>query len=153
MSEQKFIFIMKNKKVIDNFLLRIGWTILILVIGVIVGFGGLCIVHMLPIERMHQNVLNSRDAINVRAQLVQGYTSTALDNYTDCIILNQVICPIDAPLFEKAVYNYQVNYWKKYVQPENLLRYLDGETGYRYQGYTHYWGGVFGYIKTFISDF
>lgn len=116
-------------------------TFFILLAGIIVGFAALCLVHLLPVDRMHRNVLNSKDTIGACAQVVMGYKSTSLDNFTDSIILNQAICPSDAPLLEKVVYNYQVNYWRDYEQPENLDRYLAGETGYRYQGYTHYWGG------------
>lgn len=141
-----------NKKSMRIFLAG-GKTFAILVMGIMIGFGALCMVHMLPVEKIHQNVLNSRNAINVRGEVVQGYKSTSIDNFTDSIILNQVICPVDAPLLEKAVYNYQVNYWQKYEQPENLLRYLDGETGYKYQGYTHYWGGYLVILKPLLMIF
>ncbi|MGN0376390.1 MAG: hypothetical protein ACI4ED_02025 [Suilimivivens sp.] len=115
--------------------------ILILVSGILLGFAALCLVHLLPVERMHQKVLEGKDAINAHAQTIPGYVSTSIDNYTDSIMLNEAICPVDAPLLERVIYNYQVNYYRQYDQQENLLRYLDGEEGYGYQGYTHYWGG------------
>ena len=115
--------------------------IIILIVGILVGFGALCIVHTLPLERMHDNLLRSKEAINYHAELVPGYTSTAIDNYTDSIMLSEAICPSDAPLLERVIYNYQVCYFKGYSHQENLFRYLDGEDGYGYIGYTHYWGG------------
>ncbi len=102
---------------------------------------------------MHRNVQNSRDTIGAYAQVVTGYTSTAIDNFTDSIILNQAICPVEAPVLEKAVFNYQVNYWRQYEQPENLYRFLQGEKGYRYQGYTHYWGGYQVILKPLLLIF
>lgn len=116
-------------------------TVLILIVGILAGFLALCLVHLLPVERMHQNVLEAKDAINAHAQTIPGYVSTSIDNYTDSIMLNEAICPVDVPLIEKVIYNYQVNYFRQYDQQENLLRYLNGEEGYGYQGYTHYWGG------------
>ena len=102
---------------------------------------------------MYRNVYNSRDAVGACAQVVMGYESTTVDNFTDSIILNQAICPVNAPVWEKAVYNYQVNYWRGYEQPENLERYLDGEEGFRYQGYTHYWGGYLTVLKPLLLIF
>lgn len=137
----------------ENILRGIGKTALALISGILIGFGALCIVHLLPVERMHRNVLGSKDTIDVYRQVVEGYKSTSIDNFTDSIILNQVICPIDAPLLEKVVYNYQVNYWKQYGQVENLLKYLEGENGYKYQGYTHYWGGYLVILKPLLAIF
>ena len=116
-------------------------TICVLVAGILIGFFALCLVHLLPVERMHQHVLEAKDAINAHAQTFPGYVSTSIDNYTDSIMLNEAICPVEAPLMERVIYNYQVNYFRQYDQQENLLRYLNGEEGYGYQGYTHYWGG------------
>lgn len=130
-----------------------GKTVLILFTGIVTGFAALCLVHLLPVERMHQNVQNSRDTIGAYAQVVSGYISTTVDNFTDSIILNQAICPVEAPVLEKAVFNYQVNYWRKYEQPENLYRFLNGEKGFRYQGYTHYWGGYQVILKPLLMIF
>lgn len=131
----------EKRKMADKLFKEAGKVILILMVGVLLGFIALCLVHLLPIERMHQNVLASKDVINSHAQTIPGYESTSIDNYTDSIMLNEAICPVDAPLIEKAIYNYQINYYRGYDQQENLLRYLNGEEGYRYKGYTHYWGG------------
>lgn len=133
---------MPDKKIIlKDFIINMVKVILILILGILIGFAALCAVHLLPVERMYQNVAASRDVINSHAQLVPGYESTSVDNYTDSIMLNEAICPVEAPLIEKVIYNYQVNYYRQYEQQENLLRYLEGEEGYDYQGYTHYWGG------------
>lgn len=153
MSEKNFMLLEKNKKVREEILQGIGKTFFCLFTGIIVGFTALCIVHLLPVDRMYRNILGSKDTVNVYEEVVEGYKSTTLDNFTDSIILNQVICPADIPLLEKVVNNYQVNYWKQYSQAENLLKYLEGETGYRYQGYSHYWGGVFDNMETALPYF
>lgn len=132
---------------------EIGKIILILIAGILLGFAALCLVHLLPVERMHQKVLEGRDAINAHAQTIPGYVSTSIDNYTDSIMLNEAICPVDAPLIERVIYNYQVNYYRQYEQQENLLRYLNGEEGYGYQGYTHYWGGHQVILKLLLLAF
>lgn len=128
-------------------------TVLVLIAGILIGFFALCLVHLLPVERMYQNVLEAKDAINVHAQTIPGYESTTIDNYTDSIMLNEAICPVEAPLIEKVIYNYQVNYFRQYDQQENLLRFLNGEEGYRYQGYTHYWGGHQVILKLLLMVF
>ncbi len=128
----------------------IGKGLLILVCGVVLGFAALSLVHLLPVDRMYQNVLGSKDAINAHQQVINGYVSTTIDNYTDSIMLNEAICDIDTGLIDKVVNNYQVNYWKGYDQQGNLLRYLEGDEGYRYQGYSHYWGGHQIFIKLML---
>ena len=123
---------------------------LILIFGILLGFTALCLVHLLPTENMYRNVAASKDVINSHAEMVAGYTSTAVDNFTDSIMLNEAICDIDTGLIDRVINNYQVNYWKGYDQQENLMRYLDGEEGYRYQGYSHYWGGHQVFIKLLL---
>lgn len=115
--------------------------LLVLLIGILMGFLALGLVHLIPVEKMYQNVQASKDVINSFAEIVPGYRSTTVDDFTDSIMLNEAICQVDEPLIEKVINNYQVNYWKGYTQQKNLLRYLEGEEGYRYQGYSHYWGG------------
>ena len=129
----------------------IGQVTGILLSGILAGFLLLCLVHLLPVDRMHQNVLVSKDIINSHAQIIPGYKSTEIDGYTDSIMLNEAICPVQAPLIEKVVNNYQINFYRGYTQQENLLRYLNNEEGYKYQGYSHYWGGVFGTVKNTVA--
>lgn len=130
-----------------------GKILAILLAGIISGFLILCLVHLLPVDRMYKNVLASKDVLNSHAQLIPGYQSTEVDNYTDSIMLNEAICPVDASITDKAVNNYQVNYFRGYSQQENLLRYLDGEEGYDYQGYSHYWGGHQVFLKLLLLVF
>lgn len=134
------------KRLINN----VWKGLLILVGGIVFGFVALALVHLISVDKMYQNVAASRDVINSHAQIVTGYTSTTIDNFTDSIMLNEAICDIDTGLIDKVVNNYQVNYWKGYDQQENLFRYLDGEEGYRYQGYSHYWGGHQVFIKLML---
>lgn len=123
-------------------LCKMGLEVLIILLtGIFIGFAALCLVHLLPIDKMYQNVQASKDVINSFAEIVPGYRSTAVDDFTDSIMINEAICQADVPLIEKVINNYQVNYWQGYTQQENLFRYLEGNEGYRYQGYSHYWGG------------
>lgn len=80
--------------------------------GIVLGFVALALVHLIPVDKMYQNVVAFRDVINSHAQIVTGYTSTTIDNFTDSIMLNEAICDIDTGLIDKVVNNYQVNYWK-----------------------------------------
>lgn len=144
-----------NKK--KEFILKTGKEtgsiIVILTVGIFTGFLMLCLVHLLPVDRMYKNVLASKDIINSHAQIIPGYKSTEVDNYTDSIMLNEAICPVEAPLIERVVNNYQVNFYQDYTQQENLLRYLEGGEGYRYQGYSHYWGGHQVLLKILLLRF
>ncbi len=108
-----------GKKMIIMSLKSIGKVLAVLLTGIISGFLILCFVHLLPVERMHKNVLASKDILNSHAQIIPGYLSTEVDNYTDSIMLNEAICPIDAPITDKVVNNYQVNYFRGYSQQEN----------------------------------
>lgn len=129
---------------------KVGKGILILLVGILVGFAALCLVHLIPTEKMYQNVAAAKDTIGVHDQIIKGYVSTTIDNFTDSIMLNEAICDVDTGLIDKVVNNWQANYWKGYTQEENLARYLDGEKGYRYQGYSHYWGGHQIFIKPML---
>ena len=99
----------------NNFFRKSIASIFVLGLGILLGFLALCLVYMLPVDSMYRNVQHSRDTINSQAQLIPGYESTTIDNYTDSIMLNETICPVDAPLIEKIMYGYQVNYFKQYT--------------------------------------
>lgn len=123
-----------------------------LVIGmsIISGFVLLCLAHSLPTDNIHKNIQSFVDRAEY-IDSVDDYISTRIDTYTDSIMLNEAACPVEAPIIEKAIFNYQVTYFKQYSQEENLTRYLSGEEGYDYTGYSHYWGGHQVFLKIMLQ--
>lgn len=68
--------------------------ILVLLACIAGGYLLLVAVFALPISSMQQHVTDSLSTLQSEGdypQLVQGYTGTQLDNYTDCLMLNQAI--------------------------------------------------------------
>lgn len=150
----KQIKIPENKKSAKwwSYIIR---TLFILLIGVGVGFLALCMVYMLPVERMYENAQVSKDIISDigTTYAIHEIRSTELDTYTDSIMVSTAICPKEASVFEKVVYNYHVGYYRGYLEQENLERYLSGEPGYDYASYSHYWNGYLLFLKPLLYFF
>lgn len=130
-------------------------TLLVLVAGVVLGLTALGLVHLIPVERMYQNAQVSKEMISEQGTTYSLYefNSAILDNYTDSIMVSTAICPVDAPILEKVIYNYHVSYFKGYLEQENLERYLNGEEGYSYSNYSHYWNGYLIFLKPLLYLF
>ena len=62
-----------TKKISRKILWGGGKTVLVLLTGICSGFAALCLVHLLPVDRMYRNVYNNRDAVGDCAQVVMGY--------------------------------------------------------------------------------
>jgi len=131
------------------------YSILILMIGIFLGLGALCIVYLIPTEPMYDNSQVSRDIISEIDTTYSIYEmkSTQRDNYTDSIMVSTAICPKEASVLEKAIYNYHVSYFRGYLEQENLERYLKGEGGYDYNTYSHYWNGYLVFLKPLLFLF
>ncbi|MBQ4529405.1 MAG: hypothetical protein IJA36_02150, partial [Lachnospiraceae bacterium] len=150
---------MRNKKKNQiQEMIRRGYffnTVVILCLGVLIGFFALCLVHLIPVERMYDNAQVAQNMISEEntTYSVYGMKSTELDNYTDSIMVSTAICPKESSILEKVVYNYHSSYFKGYSEQENLRRYLVGEEGYDYSFYSHYWNGYLLFLKPLLFLF
>ena len=130
-------------------------SLLILIVGILLGLGALCIVYLIPTDRMFDNAQVSCDIISEidTTYSIHEMKSTQRDNYTDSIMVSTTICPKEASVLEKAIYNYHVSYFRGYLEQENLERYLRGEEGYDYNTYSHYWNGYLVFLKPLLFLF
>ena len=130
-------------------------SLLILIAGIVLGLSALCIVYLIPTGPMYENSQVSRDIISEidTTYLIHEMKSTQRDNYTDSIMVSTAICPKEASVLEKAIYNYHVSYFRGYLEQENLERYLEGEEGYDYNTYSHYWNGYLVFLKPLLFLF
>ena len=140
------------KNVIREYQKKIIICLCVIAFSIISGFLLLCTVHLLPVDNINKNIQKYITRVEYN-EFIDDYVGTRIDTYTDSIMLNEAACPIEAPVIEKAIYNYQVTYLQQYSQQENLLRYLKGEEGYGYVGYTHYWGGHQVFLKILLQFF
>lgn len=126
-----------------------------IIVGVFIGFFAMCLVYLLPVEEMKNNALMAKDMISEISTTYSIFEmkSTMLDNYTDSIMVSTAICPKEASVFEKVVYNYHISYLRGYLEQENLTRYLCGEEGHGYTYYSHYWNGYLLFLKPLLMIF
>ena len=130
----------------------------ILLAGVVVGFGLLTAVFMLPVDSMEQHVLESLPALNGEwgtgeesyEQVVKGYLSTQLDNSTDAYMLLTAIHRSEKSAVDQAInlYSWQAGGGNQYV---SLLRFgQSGSDGMYEVAVARYWLGFLVVLKPLI---
>lgn len=126
--------------------------IILLVLGVIIGYLALVFVYLLPPDVMEQHVKESYDMIReegISPILINGYETTRLDNYSDGLILNNAIYDGQETVWEKAaaVYQYVYEGENYYV---SLLRHFDNIPGEIKNSYERDWHGYLVYVKPLL---
>lgn len=130
----------------------------ILLAGVVVGFGLLTAVFMLPVDSMEQHVLESLPALNGEwgtgeesyEQVVKGYLSTQLDNSTDAYMLLTAIHRSEKSAVDQAInlYSWQAGGANQYV---SLLRFgQSGSDGMYEVAVARYWLGFLVVLKPLL---
>lgn len=126
--------------------------ILILVAGILFGYLALVMVYMIPTSRMEEHVKESRGILEeegISNNLVDGYATTKLDNYSDALILNSAIYNGKESVWEKAAAIYQYRYGEKDYY-DSLIRYLNNESGVSRDSYERDWHGYLTYVKPLL---
>jgi hypothetical protein len=138
-----------------NLLKDIYKCIIIIILSGIIGIGLLCLVYALPTKYMEINVGNSIEMLEEQGssyELINGITSTRLDNYTDSIMLNTAIYNDEqSSTLEKAVSG------KRYeisgTPFDSLIEYFKGDKSYTFTSYERYWHGYLVVLKPLLIFF
>ncbi len=106
-------------------------------------------VYCLPMEPMRQNV-RSADKIfakeGVYHEVITGYMGSRLDNFTDAIMMNNVINEHGTSVIDKAMNVYRV-YSSGKNPVEVLQAYLKSGESMSYGSYARYWHGYLVILK------
>ncbi len=127
--------------------------IAMVIIAAIAGYLALVIVYLLPIGPQREHVGRSVDMLKkegISWNVVDGYDSTRLDNYTEGLTLNSAIYDEGESPFEKAAAIYQYRYDDAQMYYDALLRYYEGDSDYYSDEYSRDWHGYLVIIKPLL---
>lgn len=136
------------------FIMKIIGTVLL---GIIIGFGLLCAVYLLPTGAMEVNVKESAEIFKteeVYKYLDDRYETTVLDNFTDAVMLSECIAKNAEDSFVKAALNGTYLSAKRGNPADALTAYGDGaEEKYENRDYARYWHGYVCILKVLLIFF
>ena len=122
----------------------------ILCIGVVLGTLFCIGVFLLPTKAMHDNVKDSLVILEEEGlypQLIKGYIGSRLDNFTDAIMLTNVIGEENDSVIENA-FNVNRIYYKDKNPVESLCLYAkNAQVHYNVSSYARYWHGYLVILK------
>lgn len=137
--------------------------IVLLILGVLIGFSALLLVHLLPTGRMRENVYWSLGMIEKEftdETLIEGYNATLTGNFTDCLMLEYAVYDAkNHSLLEQVMRMYRS---ETYAGEENgwwpghsLKDYLEYVPQAREVEYSRYWHGYLVVLKPllFLTSF
>ena len=78
---------------------------MILFVGIVLGYLALVLAYLLPVSGMKQHVRESQAMLEeegIQPVLIEGYMTTRLDNYSDGLILNSAIYDEGESVWKKA---------------------------------------------------
>lgn len=132
-------------------------AVMILLAGIVAGFILLCLVFLLPTERMRSIQSDTADIMEqegAHPQVIHGVISTTLDNYTDAQMINIALQGDNNVSFLTRVMNaYRAEYYYGDRPDLCLVSYIRGEEGYDILDYTRYWHGYLTYLKPLLLVF
>ena len=127
--------------------------IAVLIGSVIVGFFLLVVAYTLPVAPMRENVDQSYETLQkegISSDMIKGYDSTRLDNYTDGLMLDSAIYEGNESSFEKAAAIYQYNQ-KNGNYYTALLTVIRGDSdNIIKESYARYWHGYLVFLKPLL---
>jgi hypothetical protein len=135
--------------------LEVRKSIILLIIGSLIGWGLLIIAYTLPVDKIKLNVSQAYDEISEwgpSPELIEGRQSTRLDIYSDSVMLNEAVYDGDENVVEKSLASYEYMYDGK-TSYESFLICLEGETGAVGTEYARYWHGYLIFLKPLLMIF
>lgn len=133
---------------------------IIAVIGIAVAVAGalMFLVYLIPTGRMFENAKRSVEIFENEgssAQMIHGYPSTALDNYTDSWMIRIAVYDGGESVAEKAFHNYYYRGDKLYSDVcQSTIAYLKGtDPGRNREEYARYWHGYLLLLKPLLFFF
>lgn len=127
----------------------------ILVVGVVLIIG----VYMLPTGRMKGHVANSAETFNyeeIYPEIMQGYRSSVLDNYTDALMYATAIHPGSGDVLQDAMKNcrYEDSGSTMVQSLNDYANDVAGKEDVRYEmAYPRYWHGYLVILKPLLLFF
>ena len=128
-----------------------------LIAAILIGFLLLSCVYALPTARMRRNVKDSLPYIQNENDFyfwAPYHNSTALDGFTDSIMLGNAIYESSASPFHDALVNPRMEFTPGDTVPvDSLAKYASGETDGREVTYARYWHGYLLLLKPLLLFF
>lgn len=125
-------------------------TILVVIISAVVGYIALILVYMLPVDQIRENVGDSLDVLEqegITHNVIEGYDTTRLDNYTEGLTFNSAIFDSNDSVFEKAASIHQYRYQDAQMYYDALFEYYSGNENYYVDEYARDWHGYLVFVK------
>ena len=126
-------------------------NIAVLVLGVLIGFAALLLVHLIPVEPMREHVYWSLGMIEkefTNEVIVEGYNATLTGNFTDSLMLEHAVYfNEEHSILEQALLMYRGETYYDESDPEgwwpgqSLKDYVEGVPQPREVTYSRYWHG------------
>lgn len=129
--------------------------ILIVVCTILIGFALLILVYLLPTEPMKENLQRSVEELYGEGDwpmLINGYSSSTLDNFTDSFMLSIAVYDNEEPVWIRAMKNYYASLSTEHLPTESFYAYLQGEECYG-ENYGRYWHGYLVVLKPLLLLF
>ena len=123
--------------------------------GVMIGFFLMVLVYMLPTEPMRENVKRSANEWYDEGAwpvLINGYSSSVLDNFTDSLMLSVAVFENEESTVTRAMKNYYAMRSVDMLSFDSLYAYLQGESCYG-ENYARYWHGYLVILKPLLLVF
>ena len=126
--------------------------------SVVAGFLLLLLVHLLPTDKMQENVYWSKDTILAEFEdqlVIDGYESTMTGSFTDCLMLHHAIYKSE----EHSALEQSMRMYRSESCPEggdawwagqSLVDYLDGAQQPKEAQYPRYWHGYLVFLKPLL---
>lgn len=131
-------------------------ALIIFILGVVGATLLMLLVNCLPNDKMQQHISESVEVMENEGdyrELIPGYISSRLDNFTDSIMLLSAVHKEEgASLIERTMHIYRVSYSDKRPS-ESLVAYGKGETNYSISSYSRYWHGYQIILKPLLMIF
>lgn len=131
--------------------------VLLILLGSVIGFLALMLVHLLPVEPMREHVYWSLEMIENEfgnEVLVTGYPATMAGNFTDCLMLEHAVYQSeDHSILEQALHMYRAESYpgEDGWQPgHSLSDYLRNIPQPREVEYGRYWHGYLVILKPLL---
>ena len=140
-------------KILNNSFIK---TILILIIGTIVGVLLLVGVYLLPTGRMERNVRDSLPLLERETSyihLLPNVDMSELDNFTDALMLNNAVYKGNESAVDKAMHVYLDKVSDSTNMVEALRNHYTLEKPIDKSAYTRYWHGYLVFLKPLLMLF
>ncbi len=133
-------------------------NLLVLGISILAGFLLLLLVHLLPTDKMRENVYWSKDTILAEfddQQVIDGYEATMTGSFTDCLMLEHAIYRNEEhSALEQAMRMYRGESCPEggdaWWPGQSLVDYLDGVEQPVEAEYARYWHGYLVLLKPLL---